>query len=45
MRFSYGFRLNSVQITGNYKYTDEEILTLLNYGRYPEKHDYFLVEE
>jgi hypothetical protein len=34
--FFYGFRLNSVQITGNYKYTDEEILTLLNYGRYPK---------
>lgn len=34
--FFYGFQLKNVQIFGNYKYSDEEILSILNYDRYPK---------
>lgn len=37
----YGFKLRQVTITGNYTYSDEEILDFLHYNDYPKNTLYF----
>ena len=39
--FLYGFKLRSVYVTGNYTYSDEEILNFLHYNEYPKNTLYF----
>lgn len=39
--FLYGFRLRQVTITGNYTYSDEEILNFLHYNEYPKNTLFF----
>jgi len=39
--FLYGFMLRNVYVTGNYTYSDEEILNILHYNEYPKNTLYF----
>lgn len=39
--FLYGFRMNNVVVTGNYMYSDEEVLSLLGYYKSPKNTLYF----